>query len=421
MPTFIQCSFARYGVGLILTAILFGPALFDPAIAFGQSVEMKIHLPSEDDPDKLIEIPKDDIRITRFFNRARCECKSEFGVEFFVPNQESVPASRPIEIWLGNNCDDQVLQLQNCGPDPLLAFPDRKALDTKTVERIKINELADPINGQCGDREIQPRVYALVDTEDDGTYEVNDSIAVFLDLNPPPPLTAIDATASLESGNVKARGSEGGFIVTWKLPDSRQDDFEFFQVLCSKVDGSKALTSPSHVPLYETTRSVCNQSPEGQTGIEALDEAFICGEETVPGNSIRVSELSNAESYEVVLVAIDSARNPTAISLGTVTPQPVIDFWEDYQENGGDAVGGYCFVATAAYGDYSHPHVVVLREFRDRVMLTNPIGRALVATYYWASPPSPTSLPKATPCAGWSESFSPRLSPWPECGSLVVL
>jgi len=45
-----------------------------------------------------------------------------------------------------------------------------------------------------------------------------------------------------------------------------------------------------------------------------------------------------------------------------------------------------CYIATACYGDYDHPDVVVLRRFRDDLLLRSLAGRALVATYYTLSP-----------------------------------
>ena len=63
----------------------------------------------------------------------------------------------------------------------------------------------------------------------------------------------------------------------------------------------------------------------------------------------------------------------------------------------GGGSGGGCFIATAAYGSYMEPHVMILRDFRDRLLLTNPVGKALVELYYtpvhrlW-----PTLLPDTT-------------------------
>jgi len=45
-----------------------------------------------------------------------------------------------------------------------------------------------------------------------------------------------------------------------------------------------------------------------------------------------------------------------------------------------------CFIATATYGDYSHPQVIIFRSFRDIFLSRSTFGRIFVETYYKISP-----------------------------------
>lgn len=45
-----------------------------------------------------------------------------------------------------------------------------------------------------------------------------------------------------------------------------------------------------------------------------------------------------------------------------------------------------CYIATMAYGDYDHPQVMILRQFRDEVLDKSAFGKWFIKTYYHYSP-----------------------------------
>ncbi|MBR3799906.1 MAG: hypothetical protein IKK36_13465 [Bacteroidales bacterium] len=62
------------------------------------------------------------------------------------------------------------------------------------------------------------------------------------------------------------------------------------------------------------------------------------------------------------------------------TPQPT-----PYSSSRSSSSGG-CYIATMVYGDYDHPQVMVLRDFRDTVLQHHVLGRAFIKFYYRYSP-----------------------------------
>jgi hypothetical protein len=51
-----------------------------------------------------------------------------------------------------------------------------------------------------------------------------------------------------------------------------------------------------------------------------------------------------------------------------------------------EAKKGWCFVATAVYGDPMHPNVVLLQHFRDKHLEPNAAGRLFIRWYYRVGP-----------------------------------
>lgn len=107
--------------------------------------------------------------------------------------------------------------------------------------------------------------------------------------------------------------------------------------------------------------------------------------EVAENSQTDLSTLTKLANDNVLYVSQIAKANPNYINLNNNIPNTN----EPTSKSG-------CFIATACYGDYNAPEVLILRRYRDEYLLTNWLGTLFVKFYYAVSPSLAKHIEKTT-------------------------
>jgi YVTN family beta-propeller protein len=102
----------------------------------------------------------------------------------------------------------------------------------------------------------------------------------------------------------------------------------------------------------------------------------------------------DAPSSNCLVKVAETDDNPSDVSDAVFTIKKSSSGGADSGGKDNGTSGKKCFIATAAYSSPSHPHLKILRDFRDRFLLKTPEGWVMVHFYYKFSPSAAAIIAK---------------------------
>lgn len=349
----------------------------------GSTIDIEVRLPDGD--DDFILPQGDDAQ--EFFNIANCECNTAFAARLHLPSGDDT-FDEDGSVWVGSGCDEIAeLDTRRTECEELINYPNVvDDLRSEVDLPIGARAVMFPNQNDCQTDEKQNRVYLLVEDDIDNDTNFLCQASADVDFDTRRPTVAV-------VGDNDLNGGESSIVVDWALPSTGGDDIKFFQFLCAREDGTvvesdgfggidrEFVTARDVCPGQTTNDNIASGLPgELPSQLLELSSSALCGTASSTETQIRIEGLENGVEYHIVMVTIDDSLNGAVDYLGTATPKPVRDFWEDYKEKGGGAEGGVCLF-TSTYGG-NHPITEAMREFRDGELARAPLGAELTALYY---------------------------------------
>jgi len=174
-----------------------------------------------------------------------------------------------------------------------------------------------------------------------------------------------------ENVGLTASANSGYAFKNWSgdVPQAQQSS----NPVTITMDSNKAVTA-NFIRRYTLTLSAAaGGTTDPAPGTYTYDQETQVSLKAVPASGYEFSNWSGDVSGTTnpVTVTMDSDKSVTA------------NFKQKSDGNGGNGGGKKkCFIATAAYGSEEHPHVRILRDFRDRYLMPRKLGRTFVRFYY---------------------------------------